>query len=368
LTAKPWRQRLQGINELNFRLSLGYLIMIGVSVLVSRHANADNFADPIDTPAVLVAAPTDQPLIALSQVGDHFVAVGSRGLSVVSDAASSQWNQAKTPVESDLDAVQFIDAQTGWASGHDGVILHSTDGGRTWTKQLDGIQARALFKAYYTKQASAGNKSAAAMLTQIQLNFEPGPTLPWLSIWFTDAKTGFAVGSFGDIARTDDGGQDWAPWLEHVQNPEFLDLNAIKNIGGTLFMVGEQGTVYVFDPTSQMFVARPTNYTGSLFGMTGTSKSLIVFGMRGMIFRSTDQGKTWNQSTDPSSSSIMAGTALPDGRILLVNVDGGVLISQDDGKSFAAFRNEDMPLTDIVQSGAHQLIVSGLAGVRHVQD
>ena len=32
----------------------------------------------------------------------------------------------------------FPTPSTGWAVGHDGVVLHSTDAGRTWTRQLDG--------------------------------------------------------------------------------------------------------------------------------------------------------------------------------------------------------------------------------------
>ena len=44
------------------------------------------------------------------------------------------------PVSSDLFAVHFANASKGWAVGHDGVVLASSDGGQSWTKQLDGLE------------------------------------------------------------------------------------------------------------------------------------------------------------------------------------------------------------------------------------
>ncbi len=37
----------------------------------------------------------------------------------------------------------FSHAAKGWAVGHDGVVLHTSDGGESWRMQLDGNQANA---------------------------------------------------------------------------------------------------------------------------------------------------------------------------------------------------------------------------------
>ena len=47
---------------------------------------------------------------------------------------------AKTPAEAEeidhnLYAVFFIDPQTGWISGQEGLVLHTADGGQTWNQQ-----------------------------------------------------------------------------------------------------------------------------------------------------------------------------------------------------------------------------------------
>ena len=51
------------------------------------------------------------------------------------------------PVSADLTALHFANAQQGWAVGHEGVVLHTPDGGASWTLQLDGRRANALVLA-----------------------------------------------------------------------------------------------------------------------------------------------------------------------------------------------------------------------------
>ena len=59
---------------------------------------------------------------------------------------------AKVPVDATLTAVSFTDdARQGWAVGHLGVILHSTDGGETWSVQrIDPVEDRPLFAVAFT--------------------------------------------------------------------------------------------------------------------------------------------------------------------------------------------------------------------------
>lgn len=337
-----------------------------LSIFMPRAGYA-SFVDPLDAPAIPSLTPTEDPMIALARTGDHLVAVGLRGEVLVSNKTFNSWHQASTPVQSDLLAAAFPDDNDGWICGHDGVVLHSTDGGLSWTKQLDGISAKAAFEAYYDQRIAAGDQSLSADLQQIQLNYKNGPTLPWLGISFESTKTGYVVGAFGNIAVTKDGGKTWQPWLDHIDNPNFLDLNDITAVNGNIYIVGEQGMVYRLDPAKQKFIALPTGYAGSFFGLTGTAKTLIAFGMRGTVFRSTDQGKSWVQSVDSSTSSIMSGSVLTDGRFALVDIDGEILISDDDGETFAPSANRlDVPLSDISDTGRGNVVLTSLDGIRYI--
>ena len=183
------------------------------------------------------------------------------------------------------------------------------------------------FEAYYNSLIASGNGALSVPLQQVHVNYDNGPTLPWLGIWFSDAQTGYIVGSFGDIAHTEDGGKTWQPWLDHIDNPNFYDLNAVAEVGGQIYIAGEQGIVYRLDAAHEKFVALSTGYGGSLFGLTGTVKTLIAFGMEGMIYHSEDRGQTWERSNNTSTAGIMDGVVLADGRIALVSENGGIPVS-----------------------------------------
>jgi photosystem II stability/assembly factor-like uncharacterized protein len=354
------------------------MVSTGIAgLLIGAAAPAlDKVVDPLDAPAAMTLDPTSAPLLSVAKVGSQLVAVGPRGVILVgtpsSDGRSAGWRQVAAPVQSDLVKVVFSDTQNGWVCGHDGVILKTSDGGMHWQKQFDGIAAREVFETYYQnspvpKDASLAAKQASA-LNQIRANFDNGPSMPWLGMAFSDAQSGYVVGPFGDIAKTNNAGQSWSPMLEGVDNPNFYALNAIAEIGGRLYMAGEQGLVYVYDATHRNFTQSSTGYQGNLFGIVGTQDVLVTFGLNGTIYRSVDGAKSWSQVSDASSSTIMSGVVLPDGRIVLVAVDGAMLISADQGKTFSVLpQTQDMPLADVALLDPKTLVVVGLGGVRYVR-
>src|SRR4051812_6883490 len=90
-------------------------------------------------PSILSAKASGAAMLALAQAGARLVAVGERGIVLLSDDNGKSWRQVATPVQVSLAAVQFVNEQSGWAVGHLGVVLHTADGGQTWRKQFDGI-------------------------------------------------------------------------------------------------------------------------------------------------------------------------------------------------------------------------------------
>lgn len=66
------------------------------------------------------------------------MAVGERGHAIYSTDGGVTWQQGAVPVSTTLTSVFFVDEQYGWAVGHGGVILSTSDGGRQWVKQFDG--------------------------------------------------------------------------------------------------------------------------------------------------------------------------------------------------------------------------------------
>lgn len=335
---------------------------------IPGHARADSkaFEDPLDTPSVEqfgFRGLTSQPLMAIANAGARVVAVGLRGLIVFSDDKGRSWHQARVPVQTDLVAVQFVNSQQGWVTGHDAVILHTEDGGQTWTKQLDNRAAAIEFPAYYRKRIASGDASAVPFLKEVLLNTQGDTSLPFLSVYFVDLQHGFAVGSFGMIVATDDGGKHWLPWLDHIDNNGFLNLNVIRKIGKDLFIAGEQGGVYRYDEKRQSFIAVPAPYKGSFFDVAGTDSFMLAVGLRGTVYRSVDQGATW-QSVDTPVKDSFTTAAVIDDMTILASSGGNLLVSRDHGLTFQTEAvSHPMLFTAIDALDAQRLVLAGLQGI-----
>mgnify|MGYP000215195859 CR=1 FL=1 len=77
-------------------------------------------------------------LLDIANAGDHLVAVGQRGNVLL--LKNGQWQQVATPVLTQLTKVFFFDDKQGWAVGHDATIIHTNDGGETWTLQMQSTE------------------------------------------------------------------------------------------------------------------------------------------------------------------------------------------------------------------------------------
>lgn len=337
--------------------------------LVSLSALADSadvpFNDPLDQPAALSPLATTTPMIALARAGERLVAVGLRGRCLISDDGGETWIQASVPVSSDLVAVRFIDAKKGWAAGHDGVILHSEDGGQTWVRQLDGRMLERMLTRHFEQLQAQGDADAAAYLEEVGMNFQHGPEQAILDLWFEDEHNGFAVGTFGTLIATRDGGKTWESWLERADNPSRLHFYSIYGSDGEVFASSERGVVFRLNRQKGRFEAIDTGYGGGLFGITGTAKALIVYGLRGNAYRSLDRGDTWEPLRTHVETGINGAALLDDRRMVFVTQDGQVLVTADAGESFSAFRvARPTMLTGVVPAGRERVLLSGFNGVQ----
>jgi len=340
-----------------------------MAVPFTHPAVAGEFADVLDTPALPSALAAHATLTGLARAGERLIAVGQRGHILYSDDAGQHWQQASVPVSSDLVAVHFPNPQQGWAVGHDGVVLHSSDAGQTWNRQLDGRQIGPIMLDYYRQQLARQPDDAdlQARVNDAQRMVEEGADKPFLDVWFESDQVGYIVGAFNLIFRTDDGGRHWTPLLERTDNPTALNLYALRPVGDQLFIVGEQGLVLKLDRPSARFKATPTPYNGSFFGITGKPGVALVFGLRGNVYRSTDDGASWNKVELGLPISITASSVTADGRIVLVSQAGQVLVSADDGASFQIQPNTSLApvaAAQITKSGA--LVLAGTRGLRQL--
>jgi adhesin HecA-like repeat protein len=319
--------------------------------------------DVLDTPAIKSPLAVRALVNGLAIAGTRIIAVGQRGHVLLSDDAGKSWQQAEVPVSSDLVAVSFPSASTGWAVGHDGVVLRSTNAGGRWTRQLDGHRAGTVMVDYYSREAAADSQRAA-VLQEAERFAAQGAENPFLDVWFENETTGFVVGAFGLILRTTDGGANWAPWLHAVDNPKGLHLYSIRSVAGDVYIVGEQGLVLKLDRTSGRFRAVELPYKGTLFGVVGNANAVLVFGLRGTVLRSTDGGRSWQPVETGLQVGLTSGTVDNRGGIIITSQAGHVLASRDDGATFKAVQIErPVPAAAVISAARDLVVVAGPRGV-----
>lgn len=343
-------------------LFLGALLLAGG---VQAGEQADGFVDVLDLPAAYSNAPSRVPLLAVTRAGNRLVSVGQRGHILYSDDGGTHWRQAEVPVSSDLTAVYFPTPNEGWAVGHDGVVLHSADGGIHWGRQLDGRQIGQLMLDYYAAHPQPDN---ATWLEQARRFKEEGADKPFLDLWFRDANEGFVVGAFNLILHTRDGGRTWEPWNHRIDNPQALHLTAIAASGDELFIVGEQGLLlrlsHQQEGQQERFVALPSPYAGSFFGVVARPGLVFAYGLRGHAVRSVDGGESWSAVDTGLPVSLTAASFDASGRLYLFSQAGQGLVSDDRGVSFKPLElAERLPVSGAV-AGPGRLLLVGTRGVR----
>jgi photosystem II stability/assembly factor-like uncharacterized protein len=120
--------------------------------------------------------------------------VGEAGEILATTDGGAHWSAQQSATDQDLNDLTFVDANDGWAVGGESdfssgaasaVVVHTADGGTTWTPQTSGVA---------------------------------GLADPLTGVSFVDASNGWAVGgkdsmdvSDGVVLHTTNGGQSWTP-------------------------------------------------------------------------------------------------------------------------------------------------------------
>jgi photosystem II stability/assembly factor-like uncharacterized protein len=334
----------------HFMKSISLVATISLTVLPAQAG----WQDPLDTPARNTFKAASSLLLDVTSAGERLVAVGERGHIIFSDDEGYTWSQASVPVITTLTSVYFVSTTTGWAVGHDAVVLHTTDSGLTWTKQFDGFKANEMvlvqakknkqkLEAELSKVKVMGNSSrisdveeslenATYTLEDAQIDFEERSTKPLLDLWFKDENEGFVIGAYGMMFKTTDSGETWTDWSVNVENPDRFHLNSIEQIsGGRLMIAGEAGlllrTTNGGNDWKQMF----SPYEGSFFGITSLSKQgiQVAYGLRGNLARTDDFGSSWRLVDTGTEQTLIGGTDRV-GRVLFVVGNGGAFLKGFD--------------------------------------
>jgi photosystem II stability/assembly factor-like uncharacterized protein len=324
----------------------GAVALLLTLLLATAAARPEPAANPQEAVPARLAPHT--LLTALAQVGAHLVAVGDRGIVVLSDDRGKSWAQAeRVPTQALLTGVCFFDVQHGLAVGHDEVILATADAGRSWKR------------THYAPQAQQ----------------------PLLDVWCGAQGHAIAVGAYSTYLTSEDGGGTWtahaftpAPWQTAAAGAPRDDkagggshLNRIVAATPTrLFIAAESGHLYRSDDAGASWRELASPYHGSFFGVLPLDADVVLaFGLRGNLYRSEDGGASWRK-IDTGTVQLLDGAARFDaGGVVVVGLSGVVLVSRDGGHAFTLQQQADyIGLSAVVSLGNEHLAAAGEGGAR----
>ncbi len=263
-------------------------------------------ASAVDSPSLIAPLANRSLLLDGARAGARLVAVGERGHVLLSDDGGAQWRQVAVPTSATLTATFFVDERSGWAVGHDAVILHTSDGGETWELQYRDIELES----------------------------------PLLDVWFSDPAHGFAVGAYGLFLETRDAGATWERRQISEADAHFNSLFVAPD--GTLYIAGEFGTLLKSSDSGVSWSAQETPYSASFFGGLALSQGdVLVFGLRGNAYRLRVESGEWQRLQTNTQSSLMAGWITADGQLILGGADGVMCEGDLAQASLAASRRAD---------------------------
>jgi len=262
------------------------------------------------------------------------------------------------------------------AVGDHGVVLLSDDDGKSY-RQARVVPTRATLTA--VSFSDAHNGWAVGHWGVILHTGDGGETWalqrsdtsvdqPLFTVHFSDALHGLAAGLWSLLLGTDDGGKTWKPvtlpLLPGGRKPDRNLFSFFADHKGSLFIAAEKGTVLRSDDNGATWSYLDTGYKGSLWtGCALTDGTLLVAGLRGTVYRSSDDGRTWNPVPSGTKSSIT--DIVGDGeQVAAVGLDGIQLHSRDDGRTFTLTQRDDrLALTAVVAAPDGTLHVFSMAGV-----
>lgn len=287
----------------------------------------------------------------------HFVdaqtgwAVGKDGLVLATRDGGAHWHRQTTPTSAMLAAVHFVNSRQGWAVGESGQIVATRDGGASWQLQPSGIDLalNAVFFADELHGCAMGNNGSVLTTDDGGTHWAPQKsvdTLALTAMHFTNPQLGWAVGWNGAIFATRNGGADWQTQASATP----MRLNSVYFADDQRgWAAGEAGTILA---TSDGGAHWQVQLSGVQEGLNAIhfANSMVgwAVGWGGTILRTRDGGKQWVvQSLGP-----------------LVGLEGVQFVSPTQGWVL----NQDGSLWHSTDGGLHwqaqsAVVETGLMGV-----
>ncbi|MCF7886079.1 MAG: T9SS type A sorting domain-containing protein [Candidatus Marinimicrobia bacterium] len=222
---------------------------------------------------------------------------------------AQSWEIVKQGVDPAINKCKFIDSETGWLVGDEGLVRKTSDGGNTWTTLQEPV----------------------------------ADSEDWLSVDFVNVSVGYACAEGGLIFKTEDGGENWTL----ISDSYAADMELVEAITEDLvYVAGEDSTFLKTTDGGANFTRSDYAFNGEDLdgGLVFTDANcgvVISDGNGGNTWYTHDGGESWNfVSVGPHfppgtiSSRLYDIGAAGDSTFVITGYHYVTLLSQDGGKTY----------------------------------
>ncbi|MBW1645766.1 MAG: sialidase, partial [Deltaproteobacteria bacterium] len=131
------------------------------------------------------------------------------------------------------------------------------------------------------------------------------------------------------------------------------------------YIAGEAGLLFRSDNNGRSWQELPSPYEGSFFGILPLpDDTLLAYGLRGHVFRSADGGRHWQPVPTGTKALLTDAARLPDGTIIITGMSGTILTSTDGGQTFSLRQPNRVSLTAVLIAAGDTVVLGGERGLK----
>ncbi|MGB1562592.1 MAG: photosystem I reaction center subunit IX [Sinimarinibacterium flocculans] len=255
----------------------------------------------------------------------------------------------------------------GQAVGEAGLILQSTDGGKSWRRETSPPTKASLFSvATIGRRSIAVGQQGLILVREGRKQWRQVAAITnerLLRVSMNDAGLAIATGAFGTLLKSTDYGETWTAikpdWVSMYATETVSDFAAVRDEptlyavkvfrDGSIVIGGEYGQINRSTDGGETWVpvfnasadgATPPTFFGMNFNDEGTG---FAVGQEGLVAMSNDYGQTWRQLDAGSSANLFDVEVTRNGQVVAIGMRS-CLVSADAGNSWQPLRALDTSL------------------------
>jgi photosystem II stability/assembly factor-like uncharacterized protein len=260
---------------------------------------------------VPIGFPSGATLSNIYGFGNNVIVATSSGSFFSSPDFGATWNLLTPFPSASLYSISAVNNNVIYAAGYDGLIVKSTDGGKTW-------------------------KSSFAAANKVCPNIQ--------GAYFVNENIGYLAQSYGAISKTTNGGVSWFQVKPDVTDNALITYGAHFVNADLGFVVGKKATnvdvIYKTVDGGANWTEKNTIVSATLRGVAfADAQKGVVVGEKLKAAYTIDGGNTWTLSTfsgvpTASASANLREVAFLNSSTVVAVGDKVILLSTNGGASF----------------------------------